>query len=258
MARADFIGVYSRKIADKNLSSQSSAWGKKQLYFVWNTTDKRIFAQPINAAYEPLEKEPKQITPQHFEELFTSEPRIFAAPLMHFTAPEKTEEEKELDRKLEEEKKRNKLSPEELAELEEKEKREAAKLVEKNLRENFSVHLSRMQSGNFRNAIVKINEILDYRDGIIPIHKHMFTDFGIDLRKIKQFNLAVKSFERALELSGEDANAFFNLARLYCEMEKYSQSWQCLASALKIDPNNYYSNKLREHLSKVDSIKISF
>ncbi len=261
MARADFIGVHSKRTLGMD-ASQAKAKKVKDLYFVWQTTDKRIFVQGINAAYDVVDPEPWQINKHEFEKTFFQEVRIFAAPVVPFTPHEKSEEEKAQDKALEEEKKRKKIASQETDQqrLSEEELRQevkkAAKRLERNIRQEFALHLARIRTGNTKDAIQKIQTILELRKGIVSAHKYMFSDFGIDLRKVTQYQLAVKAYQRALELGLNDANIHFNLARLYLDMKEYSLSWKAVSSSLNIDPEHYYSLKFRSYLSKIDKVAL--
>ncbi len=253
MARADFIGVHSKKEAMKNsFSSRSKA--AKSLFFVWKTTDKRIFIQAINAAYDVIEESPRQITKVEFQNNYRLEPRILAAPILPFAPSDSEEELASIIENIELEPKKivppRQLTQEEL----EKEAKQAAIRLEKNIRKEFALHLARIRTGNTKDAVKKIASILEIRQGIIPAHKHMFTDFGIDLRKVTQYKLALKAYERALELGINDANIYFNLARLHLDMKDYSLSWKAISHSLHIDPEHYYSLKLRTYLTKVDQL----
>ena len=46
-----------------------------------------------------------------------------------------------------------------------------------------------------------------------PEHKHMFNDFGINLRKSKMIPQAIEYYSKAIALSPEDEHLRYNLAR---------------------------------------------
>lgn len=83
-------------------------------------------------------------------------------------------------------------------------------------------------------------------EGIVVAHKHMFTDFGMDLRKSQLNDLALTSFRRALELSPDDSHALFNVGRALYELGKYREADEYLDRALNLEPDLACARRLKK------------
>lgn len=112
-----------------------------------------------------------------------------------------------------------------------------AKSLDKLLRAKFSIALISWHSGDKITPLKTFEVLSGIHKGIIPEHKYMFTDFGIDLRKNKLPKLAALHFKRAVELGPEDINAHFNVARIYYEIGLLERSEAHLQQALSITPS---------------------
>jgi len=69
-------------------------------------------------------------------------------------------------------------------------------------------------------------------------HKHLFNEFGINLRKSSLFEEAVRYYSRALEINGdlfgEDENLYYNLARAYYEKGEWKPCIEFAGRALGV------------------------
>ncbi len=243
--RADFIGVHSQKSNKKTTFSELSAKPKKRYFFVWETTDGRFYVQAINAAYDPIEDEYHLIDSQDYRDNYKQEPYIFAAPLMQFQAPERPQTV--FESALYDEK----LVPKKPAKL------PIGVRTENELRNKFSDQILFLRNGKVHEATSAIQGILATKNGIMPSHKHMFTDFGIVLRKEGQLHLALAAFERANVLKRDDVNTYFNIARIYYELKHYDRAWQYVVDALRIEPRHMELNQLRQNLVQLSALKIT-
>ena len=112
----------------------------------------------------------------------------------------------------------------------------ALKVDEENVRANFGLGLTYMQRGenakaeNILNRIVKLDAAFDQE------HKHLFNEFGIQLRKNKMFGDAIAYYTRALELSTQDENLYYNIARAHLENKDPVAAVDCLIKGLEINP----------------------
>lgn len=112
-----------------------------------------------------------------------------------------------------------------------------------NVKANFGLGITYMERGetdkadNILERLVKLDAAFDTK------HKHLFNDFGINLRKSGMFKQAVDYYQRALELSGKDENLHYNLARAYLEQKKIESCVSSLLIALKLNPHHEISTK---------------
>ncbi len=108
----------------------------------------------------------------------------------------------------------------------------------------FNQAMSLWYKGRKNLARSKIEEILDTKDKVIGAHKHTFTNFAIQLRKVHQNDLAIKFALRCIELSPQDSHAYFNCGRLFYELRKYEDAENYLKKAVKLEPQLYVATKL--------------
>ena len=81
-------------------------------------------------------------------------------------------------------------------------------------------------------------------------HKHMFSYFGITLRKIKITNLALRYHAKALTLSPNEPNVIFNLARTHLFMGDFNSASKLLSQVLAQKPDLKEALALKEFIDK--------
>ena len=129
------------------------------------------------------------------------------------------------------------------------EKARKAKQVENDMRDNFARAMRALNRPRDRKgALVALDQIIRVKKGIVPEHRHMFRDFGVSLRKKAQYELALASAMRALELSPGDDHAHFNIARILDSMGRYSQANEHLRKALQLDASEKVYGRMQAYL----------
>lgn len=73
-------------------------------------------------------------------------------------------------------------------------------------------------------------------------HKHLFNEFGIALRKNELYDESVQYYTRAVELTKEDENLYYNLARAFYEKGDWDHCFTFVAKALGI--NAYHEHAM--------------
>ena len=82
-----------------------------------------------------------------------------------------------------------------------------------------------------------------------PEHKHLFNEFGINLRKSQMFDRAIEDYQKALEVSqAEDDHLHVNLARSFFEKGDVKSAVAELKEAARINPELDEARKFWEHL----------
>lgn len=251
MAKAKFIGVYASTRVP-SVRSQPTTPQKKRFWFVWEDGWGRYRLQLLDAAFQPLDA-PRIVSSAEFKEHFTHQPHILVTPVsqLEVNPPDDVEEEtpdvplaaptdEAHERKLSEEE-------EEAARAAEREIEQAAEL-DRMLRSEFAMALTRWRSGDKVTPLKVFENMCKREEGIIPAHKHMYTDFAIDLRKSSLPALAVRHYQRAVELAPEDCNAHFNLARIYYETGRLDKAEEHARIALKLAPDFDFAARLLEFL----------
>lgn len=280
MPKATFLGVFSTRgmLADpggKNVGGQ-----RKQLWFVWqDTIAKAYLAQQLNAALLP-QGEPRLLPPETFRQSFVREPRVPALPsiqpevadyLNSVFAREPKQEETVLVSGARSGRRAAPSAEESApfvppqADLEIKRKPRPApdaaarevvdpEELDRSLRAEFAMNVMRFRRGNTDGAIQEFRRMAKISDGIVAAHKHMFTDFGVDLRKSKLNELALTYFRRALDLSPDDSHAVFNVARALYELGRYKDAGEYLNRALALEPDLACARRLQEQVRvQIDS-----
>ncbi|MCL1986089.1 MAG: tetratricopeptide repeat protein, partial [Betaproteobacteria bacterium] len=128
--------------------------------------------------------------------------------------------------------------------------------VEQNLRGHFGVLLSKIRRGDdLPEALKALQDIAEVEEGIVPEHKYMFTEFGINLRKGKLPEIALAHAKRVLSLAPGDSHAHFNIARIYHILGKLGEAEQHLLAALDFSPNLEYARTFLAHIAKERRLK---
>jgi len=69
---------------------------------------------------------------------------------------------------------------------------------------------------------------------------------GFVLDALNQFENAIKSYQKTIELSNEYADGWFNSGRSYFHLEKYESALSCFNTALKIDWSDNESFEMKK------------
>ena len=125
---------------------------------------------------------------------------------------------------------------------------------EDNVRANFGIGLTYLQRGETNKAEDIFHRLVSLEAAFEPRHKHLFNDFGINLRKNKMFTQAVIYYQRALELSPHDDNLYVNLARAQLETKNIPACVEYLFKALDINPHHENAIKFLDWLMKKQMI----
>lgn len=113
----------------------------------------------------------------------------------------------------------------------------ALKVDEENVRANFGLGLTYLQrnendkADNIFGRLVKLDAAFEQE------HKHLFNEFGIQLRKNKMFKQAIEYYNRALELSSSDENLYYNIARASLENSDTGLATEMLLKGLNVNPS---------------------
>lgn len=130
----------------------------------------------------------------------------------------------------------------------------ALKVDEENVRANFGIGLTYLERGDKAKA-QDIFERLVKLDGAFQAeHKHLFNDFGINLRKNKMLTQALEYYKRAQELSPNDENLYMNIARVQLENHNIDDCIANLLKALSLDPHHAPSLKFVSWLIKKNMV----
>jgi tetratricopeptide (TPR) repeat protein len=123
---------------------------------------------------------------------------------------------------------------------------DALNVDDQNVRANFGIGMCYLQRGESAKADDILKRIVTLDAAFQEEHKHMFNEFGINLRKNKMCQQAVEYYERAAEFTKDDENLQYNIARAYFDMGRFQDAKTHCEKALTINPDLDEAKKLIE------------
>lgn len=268
----DFKGVYSTQSAFVPSLGKRTAT-QKRLWLVWEQDAATVVVQSLNKNLVPFGQK-RLVARGEFERDYTSEPdfvldrgNVTVRPLWKrdgvteagadFGAPEG--QAKEQGEKVD-------LDQEPLIDRDEEVPSPAAPLpapppppsveqleqirVEREARTAFALGLSHLQRGNKDRARELFKQVADMEVDFAYEYKHMFNEFGINLRKSAMPELALEHYRRALALSPDDEHLRFNMARVYWDLGDMRNCEKYLNKSLEINPGLEYAARFLRYLRK--------
>jgi len=112
----------------------------------------------------------------------------------------------------------------------------ALRIDEENIRATFGLGLTYLARGEQGRGDLVFRRLASLRATFEPRHKHLFNEFGIQLRKNQMFSQAMKYYSRAFILSKNDENLLYNMARTLYEKGNMSGALRFLEKSLKLRP----------------------
>jgi len=126
----------------------------------------------------------------------------------------------------------------------------ALNLDEQNVRANFGVGLCLLARDEQEKAQEVFQRIVKIDSAFNAEHKHLFNEYGIELRKKKLVDQAAEYYNRALELTKDDENLWYNLARAWFDKEDYAKAAEAVTKCLEMNPEHEHGRKMLNYLSK--------
>ncbi len=120
----------------------------------------------------------------------------------------------------------------------------ALELDTDNVRANFGIGLTYLEQGEKEKAESIFNRLVTLEAAFQKEHKHLFNDFGINLRKSAMYDKALEFYQRAIALGVEDPNLYLNIARVELEKKAYPQVLENVKKALVLEPKNEIAKKM--------------
>ncbi|WP_461210885.1 tetratricopeptide repeat protein [Desulfocurvus sp. DL9XJH121] len=211
---------------------------KKTFWMVLQDANDTLSIQPLNINYVP--SGPKRTVPKDdFLEKFSPEPEFYVSTVY----PKMKEMQESVDKGEQHREKGETFS----AELE---FNNALNIDEENVRANFGLGLTYLERGDDTKANDIFERLVKLDAAFEPEHKHLFNDFGINLRKNKMYQQSLDYYERAIELVSTDENLFYNIARVFYEREEFDRAAANLQKAIEMSPHFEEAAKFLQFLKE--------
>jgi len=165
---------------------------QKSYWFAEEKEDGTITIQPLNVNYVPSGPK-KEIPKDEFLDKFSPEPEFYIQTVY----PKMRELTKTIAR-AERHRKRGETYSAEF------EYKNALKVDEENIRANFGLGLTYLERGEKEKANDVFKRLVKLDAAFEEENKHLFNEFGINLRKQDMYDQAVEYYSRALELTKND------------------------------------------------------
>jgi len=127
----------------------------------------------------------------------------------------------------------------------------ALSLDEKNVRALFGLGLTYLQFDQHEKAKVVFEQLIALEGFAEAEYKHLFNQFGIELRKQNMIEESRRYYSRAIEVCSTDENLYFNLARAFYQGGKYQEAENMLMICLKMNPAHAEGNCFLRYISKI-------
>jgi tetratricopeptide (TPR) repeat protein len=113
----------------------------------------------------------------------------------------------------------------------------ALKIDPESIRANFGIGTLYMEMGDTSKAKDVFKKLSEVEAIFEEENKHLFNEFGIELRKANMIDEALANYLKAIEISPGDEHLHFNIARLYYDMKELESAHKWLQKALEINPH---------------------
>ncbi|MFV0422857.1 tetratricopeptide repeat protein [Oleidesulfovibrio sp.] len=125
---------------------------------------------------------------------------------------------------------------------------EYAEETENAARMDFAFALTYLRRGDKERAVELFKSLAAADERYVPQHRHMFTDFGINLRKSGLPEIAILHHERALQLTPADDHIHFNIARAHYDMGDMQSALHHIEASLQLNPQLKASQRFKKHI----------
>ncbi len=108
------------------------------------------------------------------------------------------------------------------------------KLDEEHVRANYGLAKLHLEKGEEEEARRVLDRLTHIEALFEEENKHIFNEFGIDLRKMKMYQQALDSYTKALEIKPDDPVLNFNKARALIDLKRFEEALAHLERALEL------------------------
>jgi len=216
---------------------------QKAYWFCKELDNGTVEIQPLNMNYVPSGPK-KIITVDELLDKFSPEPEFYIITVM----PKMRELEKTIARADRHRKNKETFSAE-------MEYGKAVRVDEENVRANFGLGLTYLERGAKDKAQNIFERLIKIEAAYGQEHKHLFNEFGIRLRKSKMSDQALEYYSKALNLTKNDENLYYNIARVHFDQQDFEGTVEYLKKALEINPAMEEAAKFFEFIKSKGLLK---
>lgn len=113
----------------------------------------------------------------------------------------------------------------------------ALRIDPESIRANFGIGTLYMEMGQTDKARTVFHKLSRVEALFEEENKHIFNEFGIELRKANMAEEALDNYLKALEISPEDEHLYFNIARLYFDARDWEYALLWIGRSAEADPS---------------------
>lgn len=197
---------------------------QKTYWDVEEQDDGQVSIQPLNVNYVPSGPK-RKIEREDFLAKFNPEPEFYISTVYPAI--------KEMDDAVVRGEQHRKRGAAYSAEFE---YQQAMSIDEENVRANFGLGLTYLDRGDQAKANDIFERLVDLEAAFEVEHKHLFNDFGINMRKNKMYEQALQYYLRAETLVENDEHLFHNIARCFFEKGDVDGCKKYLLKSLQVNP----------------------
>lgn len=197
---------------------------QKFYWFALEQENGEIELQPLNSNYVPSGPK-KRISKNEFLEQYAPEPEFYVTKVFP-----KIKEVNKIIARADRHRQNNELFSAEM------EYGNALNIDEDNIRANFGLGITYLERGENNKAEDILGRLVRLEGAFETEHKHLFNDFGINLRKNGMYDQSIAYYARALELTNHDENLYYNIARAHLEKKDPAAAVDYLLKGMEINP----------------------
>ncbi len=113
----------------------------------------------------------------------------------------------------------------------------ALKIDPESIRANFGIGTLYMEMGDTAKAKDVFRKLSEVEAIFEEDNKHIFNEFGIELRKANMLEEALANYQKAITISPKDEHLYFNIVRIYYDIKEWNNALAWLKKALEINPH---------------------
>ncbi|HCR13552.1 MAG TPA: tetratricopeptide repeat protein [Solidesulfovibrio sp.] len=211
---------------------------QKMYWFVEEDASHNLEIQPLNKNYVPSGPK-RRIGLEELLEKFSPEPEFYVS-----TVYPRLRELNMVIQKGEKHREKGEIFSAEL------EFGQALAVDEENIRANFGLGLTYLDRGESNKADDIFQRLVRLDASFDKEHKHLFNEFGMNLRKNRMLDQAIDYYQRAESLAVRDDHLMFNIARAFFDKKDYARTMEYLQKALALNPNHAESRRFAAFLEE--------